>query len=238
MATRVFDKPRIDAGLRRNARAMIDVRRLSLAARRVMNMAAALTCILVTMPLMLLIAALIRITTRGPVLYKQTRVGLDRRGARTMGDNWRRSGNVGGRPFTIYKFCTMAPSAAGAQVWARPDDERVTRLGRVLRRFRLDELPQFFNVLRGDMNVVGPRPEQPDIFAQLRTKIEYYPHRQQVLPGITGWAQINLSYDRSLDDVRRKVALDLEYIRRQSAVEDAKIMLRTLPVMLGRRGGW
>ena len=132
----------------------------------------------------------------------------------------------------------MSEQKAGTQVWATPDDQRITSLGRILRKFRLDELPQFFNVLRGDMNVVGPRPEQPDIFSHLRSKIEYYPHRQQVLPGITGWAQINLSYDRSLDDVRRKVALDLEYIRRQSAVEDAKIMLRTLPVMLGRRGGW
>lgn len=238
MATRVFDKPRINIGLRRRTRASWNTWQLSRASRRVLNMLAALTCLILLMPLMLLIAMLIKLTTRGSVLYAQTRVGLDRRSARTMGDNWRRGGNVGGRPFTIYKFRTMAAESGAAQVWARPDDERVTRLGRILRRFRLDELPQFFNVLRGDMNVVGPRPEQPDIFAQLRTKIDYYPHRQQVLPGITGWAQINLSYDRSLDDVRRKVALDLEYIRRQSAVEDAKIMLRTLPVMLGRRGGW
>jgi lipopolysaccharide/colanic/teichoic acid biosynthesis glycosyltransferase len=238
MATRVFDKPRMALAPRRTALASFSSRSLSLAARRVLNFSAAAAAIVITAPLMLLIAVLVKLTTRGSVLYQQTRVGLDRRGARTMGDNWRRSGNVGGKPFTIYKFRTMAETGGDTQVWARPDDQRVTPLGRVLRKFRLDELPQFFNVLRGDMNVVGPRPEQPDIFSQLRAKIDYYPHRQQVLPGITGWAQINLSYDRSLDDVRRKVALDLEYIRRQSAVEDAKIMLRTLPVMLGRRGGW
>ena len=238
MATRVFDKPRFGLVSAKRAGSTFSAYQLSLGLRRFLNMSTAFAAIVITLPLMTVIALLIKVTTRGSVLYKQTRVGLDRRGSRTMGDNWRRAGNVGGRPFTIYKFRTMAEQTLGEQVWASPDDERITALGGVLRKFRLDELPQFFNVLRGDMNVVGPRPEQPDIFSHLRSKIEYYPHRQQVLPGITGWAQINLSYDRSLDDVRRKVALDLEYIRRQSAVEDAKIMLRTLPVMLGRRGGW
>jgi lipopolysaccharide/colanic/teichoic acid biosynthesis glycosyltransferase len=124
------------------------------------------------------------------------------------------------------------------QVWARPDDPRVTSIGRVLRKFRLDELPQLWNVLLGDMNVVGPRPEQPSIFNYLSRQIEGYARRQRVRPGITGWAQINLTYDTSVDDVRQKVAHDLEYIRNQSAIEDLKIMLRTVPVMLGRRGGW
>ena len=238
MATRVFDKPRFGLVAKESAISTFSAYQLSLGLRRFLNMSTAFVAIVITLPLMIVIAVVIKLTTRGSILYQQTRVGLDRRGSRTMGDNWRRAGNVGGRPFTIYKFRTMAEQSPGDQVWASPDDERVTAFGRVLRKFRLDELPQFFNVLRGDMNVVGPRPEQPDIFSHLRSKIEYYPHRQQVLPGITGWAQINLSYDRSLDDVRRKVALDLEYIRRQSAVEDAKIMLRTLPVMLGRRGGW
>ena len=238
MATRVFEKMQVNPRLFAGTRAKFTSRRLDRAARRFLNIFVALIGIIITLPVMFLIAALVKITTRGSVLYKQTRVGVDRRGSCTMGDNWRRSGNVGGKPFTIYKFRTMSEQPAAAQVWASPDDQRVTSLGRVLRKFRLDELPQLFNVLKGDMNVVGPRPEQPDIFAHLRSKIDYYPHRQQVLPGITGWAQINLSYDRSLDDVRRKVALDLEYIRRQSAVEDAKIMLRTLPVMLGRKGGW
>ena len=108
----------------------------------------------------------------------------------------------------------------------------------MLRKLRLDELPQLWNVLVGDMNVVGPRPEQPTIFASLREQIEEYPHRQRVLPGITGWAQINRAYDSSLDDVREKLSYDLEYIRHRSALEDLRIMLLTPAVMLGRRGGW
>ena len=106
----------------------------------------------------------------------------------------------------------------------------------MLRTFRLDELPQLINVLLGDMNVVGPRPEQPGIFSRLRRQIEGYERRQRVRPGITGWAQINLAYDRTVDDVRQKVAYDLQYIWRQSALEDLGIMLRTLPVMLYGRG--
>ena len=122
------------------------------------------------------------------------------------------------------------------QVWASKDDPRITRVGQFLRKYRLDELPQLFNVLRGDMNVVGPRPEQPEIFGQLRTAVEQYVERQRVLPGITGWAQVNHRYDESVEDVQRKVALDLEYIRSRSAVADLKIMALTLPVMVGRRG--
>ena len=114
----------------------------------------------------------------------------------------------------------------------------MTPVGRVLRKLRLDELPQLWNVLVGDMNVVGPRPEQPAIFAHLRNQIGEYPQRQRVLPGITGWAQINRAYDSSVDDVREKLNYDLEYIRQRSALEDLKIMLLTPAVMLGRRGGW
>jgi lipopolysaccharide/colanic/teichoic acid biosynthesis glycosyltransferase len=140
----------------------------------------------------------------------------------------------------MYKFRTMVTRDAARQVWARPDDPRVTAVGRVLRKFRLDELPQLWNVLRGHMNLVGPRPEQPDIALQLRDQIDGYALRSRVRPGITGWAQVNLPYDRCLDDVRRKVALDLEYIRRQSLTADFAIMLRTPAVMLGlrRRLGW
>src|SRR5437660_8668811 len=108
----------------------------------------------------------------------------------------------------------------------------------MLRKYRLDELPQLWNVLRGDMNVVGPRPEQPKIFSDLRGKIDHYQHRQRVRPGITGWAQINLHYDSSLDDVRRKVSYDLEYIGRQSVLEDLRIMANTVPVMLFKKGAW
>jgi lipopolysaccharide/colanic/teichoic acid biosynthesis glycosyltransferase len=138
------------------------------------------------------------------------------------------------------KFRTMHLDRGNGDrhVWARPDDSRVTAIGRVLRKVRLDELPQLYNVLKGDMNVVGPRPEQPAIFVYLREQIEAYQRRQRVRPGITGWAQVNQGYDQSVDDVRNKLRFDLEYIRRQSAPEDLKIMLRTLPVMLFGRGGW
>ena len=145
---------------------------------------------------------------------------------------------MGGKPFTIYKFRTMYEDGDAPQVWATPGDPRVTPIGRVLRKYRLDELPQLFNVLKGDMNVVGPRPEQPEIFADLRQEVSGYSYRQRVLPGITGWAQINQSYDTCIDDVRRKVELDLEYIGRTSAVEDLRIMAQTVPVMLGKRGAW
>jgi lipopolysaccharide/colanic/teichoic acid biosynthesis glycosyltransferase len=111
-------------------------------------------------------------------------------------------------------------------------------VGRILRRTRLDELPQFYNVLRGDMNIVGPRPERPTIFADLRTNIPEYSMRQRVKPGITGWAQVNQAYDACVDDVRRKVQYDLEYVRRQGLYEDVRIMSMTLPVMLFGKGGW
>ena len=205
--------------------------------RRLVNIVVAAVGLALTSPLLLLIAALIKLTSRGPVLFTQARVGLDRRALTGAGGNTRRNMDLGGTPFTMYKFRTMrAAEQNGKQVWARADDERVTPIGRVLRTFRLDELPQLFNVLKGDMNIVGPRPEQPDIFLYLREQIESYPRRQRVRPGITGWAQVNQGYDTSVDDVRRKVHYDLEYIRRQSALEDLKIMLRTVPVMLLRRG--
>jgi lipopolysaccharide/colanic/teichoic acid biosynthesis glycosyltransferase len=189
---------------------------------------------------MLIIAALVKLTSRGPVLFTQTRIGLDRRALSRAGGNTRRELDLGGKPFTMFKFRTMCVErdSGDKQVWAQPDDLRVTAIGRVLRKFRLDELPQLINVLRGDMNVVGPRPEQPAIFVYLREQIEGYQRRQRVRPGITGWAQVNQAYDRSVDDVRRKVTLDLQYIRHQSALEDLKIMLRTPAVMLLGRGAW
>jgi len=191
------------------------------ATRRALNIVVATVGLIVASPLMLLIGALIKLTSRGPVLFTQTRVGLDRRALSGAGGNTRR-------------HTDETPS----EVWAQPEDARVTPLGQVLRKFRLDELPQLFNVLKGDMNIVGPRPEQPTIFVYLREQIEGYQRRQRVRPGITGWAQINQGYDTSVDDVRHKVRYDLEYIRRQSALEDLRIMARTLPVMLRRRGAW
>jgi len=209
-------------------------------ARRILNVLVAAVGIVLTLPLMCAVAALIRLTSRGPVLFTQLRIGLDRRALSRAGGNTRRHIDWGGRAFVMYKFRTMYTDdrQAGGEVWARPGDPRVTPVGRFLRSCRLDELPQLFNVLKGDMNVVGPRPEQPTIFVQLREQIEGYQRRQRVRPGITGWAQINLRYDRTIEDVRTKVAFDLEYIRRQSGREDLLIMLRTLPVMLFRRGGW
>ncbi len=205
--------------------------------RRLVNIVVAAIGLVITSPLLLLIGALVKLTSRGPVLFTQDRVGLDRRALTGAGGNTRRNIDLGGAPFTMYKFRTMRPAGHdGKQVWAHADDERITPVGRILRKFRLDELPQLFNVLKGDMNVVGPRPEQPDIFVYLREQIESYPRRQRVRPGITGWAQINQGYDTSVDDVRRKVRYDLEYIRHQSVLEDFRIMVRTLPVMLFRRG--
>ncbi|OLC72605.1 MAG: hypothetical protein AUH78_15785 [Gemmatimonadetes bacterium 13_1_40CM_4_69_8] len=208
--------------------------------RRLLNISVAAVGLVLALPLMLLIGLLIKLTSRGPVLFKQTRVGLDRRALSRMGGNTRRRIDLGGHPYTMYKFRTMYVDhrSTDRQVWAQPDDARVTPIGRLLRRFRLDELPQLVNVLKGDMNVVGPRPEQPAIFVHLREQIEGYQRRQRVRPGITGWAQINLSYDRSVDDVRQKLTFDLEYVRRQSAPQDLKIMLRTLPVMVLGRGAW
>jgi lipopolysaccharide/colanic/teichoic acid biosynthesis glycosyltransferase len=205
-----------------------------------MNMTLALLALMALLPVFVLLAVLIKLTSRGPVLYLQERVGLDRRLPGIGTQNRRRTHDVGGRPFTIYKFRTMrvdAEQLSGA-VWAQPQDPRVTPLGRVLRQYRLDELPQLLNVLRGEMNLVGPRPERPTIFAELRGHISEYPLRQRAKPGITGLAQINHHYDRSLDDVRTKVSYDLEYIRRQSLREDLRIMLKTIPVVLLRRGGW
>lgn len=206
--------------------------------RRTLNVVVALAALVVALPVMVVVAVLIKLTSPGPVFYKQTRVGIDRRSAK--GGNWRRTVDYGGRLFTIYKFRTMRDSSdrQSQEVWATPDDPRVTPLGKVLRKYRLDELPQLINVLRGDMNVVGPRPEQPRIFMSLRTQVERYTARQRVLPGITGWAQINQDYDQSLDDVRRKVNLDIEYLHRASVLEDLRILARTLPVVLLKKGAW
>ena len=209
-------------------------------AHRALNFVLALVAILALLPVFVLLAVLIKLTSRGPVFYLQERVGLDRRSPGPGAHNHRRARDLGGAPFTIYKFRTMrvdAEQLSGA-VWAQQQDPRVTPLGRVLRQYRLDELPQLLNVLKGEMNIVGPRPERPTIFAELRSHIAEYPLRQRAKPGITGLAQINHHYDRSIDDVRTKVGYDLEYIRRQSLREDLRIMLKTIPVILLRRGGW
>ena len=182
------------------------------------------------------VAVAVKLSSAGPVFYRQRRVGLDVR--TTSGGNHRRKVDLGGRPFTIYKFRTMRVPLPGqeVQVWASHQDPRITPIGNFLRRTRLDEIPQLLNVLLGDMNVVGPRPEQPEIFQTLRNEVPNYHARQQVRPGITGRAQITLQYDRCVDDVRKKVVADLEYIGSQSLVEDLRIMAMTAPVMLFRKG--
>ena len=265
---------------RSRVRALLVSERLN----RTVNFTIALVSLLVLTPLIFLIAVAVKLTSRGPIVYRQTRVGVDRRrsggdrrgagerrtararfaetrgsadapsadaprterrasnprgdrraSGRRGGD--RRAVDVGGRAFTMYKFRTMTVNAeTNGAVWATKNDARVTPIGGILRGTRLDELPQLVNVLKGEMNIVGPRPERPSIFMQLRKEIDSYHLRQRAKPGITGWAQINQNYDTSIDDVRRKVEYDLAYIERRSVVEDMRIMARTLPVMFFRKG--
>ena len=206
---------------------------------RVMNVSVAVIALVALAPLMALVAILVKATSRGPVFYSQVRVGVDRRFRQKFASD-RRGYDYGGKPFEMYKFRSMTVDAEpdGKAVWAKKNDPRVTSIGKVLRKTRIDELPQLWNVIRGDMNIVGPRPERPTIFAELRKDIPQYGMRQRVKPGITGLAQISQSYDACLDDVRSKVGYDLEYLRKQNIIEDLKIMSLTVPVMLLRRGGW
>lgn len=198
----------------------------------------ALLGLVLASPLLLAIAVAIKVDSPGPVFYRQLRVGRDRRrGSDDAGDveRSRRTLDLGGRPFVIYKFRTMHVGAEAdcGPTWGSPDDDRTTRVGRFLRRHRLDELPQLYNVLRGDMSIVGPRPERPAIFRDLREEIGRYPRRQRVRPGITGWAQINRPTDQTVDDVQHKLEYDLEYVERRSLWFDVRIMLRT-PLVMAR----
>jgi len=206
---------------------------------RALNVGVALSAMVLLAPVMALVALAVRLTSKGPVLYSQVRVGVDRR-FRSKHPDDRRAYDHGGRLFKMYKFRSMRVDAEadGKAVWAQKSDPRATPVGKFLRKTRLDELPQLYNVIRGDMNIVGPRPECPAIFAQLREDIPQYAERQRVKPGITGWAQINQAYDSCIDDVKNKVRYDLDYVRSQSLTHDLRIMSMTLPVMLFRRGGW
>ena len=207
---------------------------------RVLNVVVAAIALIITLPLWLLIAVAVKLTSRGPVFYTQTRVGLDQRGLLPARGDSRRRADIGGKPFRILKFRTMTVDAEhhGNAVWAQANDQRVTAIGGFLRSCRFDELPQLLNVIRGDMNLVGPRPERPQLFTELRQQIPDYQKRQRVPPGITGHAQVHLQYDTSVEDVKRKVQHDMEYIAHRSVWEDLKIMLKTIPVMLFRKGGW
>ena len=171
-------------------------------------------------PVMLLVFVLVRLSSSGPALYRQRRVGKN---------------DV---PFTLFKFRSMfadAEAESGA-VWAQKDDPRVTLVGKWLRRLRLDELPQLFNVLRGEMSIVGPRPERPEFVTELEKKIPYYRQRHCIKPGITGWAQINHKYSDTLEDTIIKLEYDLYYIKNLAPALDAFIIFHTVKVMLLSRG--
>jgi exopolysaccharide biosynthesis polyprenyl glycosylphosphotransferase len=180
----------------------------------------AIAGIALTLPVMILAWLAVRLTSRGPAVYSQVRTGL------------------GGRPFKVLKFRSMyvdAESRTGA-VWATRDDPRITPVGRWLRKLRIDELPQFFNVLKGEMAIVGPRPERPEFVAALSEKIPFYGRRHAVMPGITGWAQINYRYSESFEDTATKLEYDLYYIKHMSMSLDFYIMMQTAKVMLLSRG--
>ncbi len=184
------------------------------------DVAVSLFCLVAALPLMLLIAIAIKLDSPGPVLFRQRRVGQN---------------NV---PFTLYKFRSMRVNAekhTGA-VWSTADDPRVTRVGRIIRKLRLDELPQFFNVVRRDMSIVGPRPERPEFVAVLAERIPYYRQRHAVKPGITGWAQVNYHYGESFEDAVRKLEYDLYYIKYMSQSLNYYIIFATIKTMLLGRG--
>jgi lipopolysaccharide/colanic/teichoic acid biosynthesis glycosyltransferase len=208
--------------------------------RRVLDILVSLTALVVFFPIGLLIALATLIDSGMPIFYVQERVGLDRRTAqspRFKGKDRRRRAGYG-RPIHVYKFRSMrqdAESATGA-VWAQRKDPRSTRVGSVLRRTHLDEVPQFVNVLRGDMTIVGPRPERPQLVEELVTALPDYALRTRVPPGITGMAQIYNGYDDSLDSASRKVEYDLYYIRNSSLQLDLQIMAATAGYLVRKRG--
>ncbi len=188
--------------------------------RRGADIVLALTLLLFTLPLTLLVALLIRLESSGPVFYRQERVGLN------------------GRPFELIKFRSMrADAEAGLDPqWARPADPRVTRVGGFLRLARIDELPQLWNVLRGEMSVIGPRPERPFFVERLAAVIPGYHERARVKPGITGWAQVNYRYGASIEDARMKLAYDLYYVKHRSLLLDLSILAATVRVVLFQEG--
>jgi sugar transferase (PEP-CTERM system associated) len=188
--------------------------------QRIINMMLAAFGLLVGLPFLLLTALAVRLSSAGPTLYRQVRVGFN------------------GQPFTLYKFRSMradAEAATGA-VWASKDDPRITSVGRIIRRIRFDELPQLFNVIKGEMAIVGPRPERPEFVRALSEQIPYYRQRHCVRPGITGWAQINHKYGDTLEDTVTKLEYDLYYIKNMSVSLDTYIVFHTLKTMLLTRG--
>ncbi|WP_294333849.1 TIGR03013 family XrtA/PEP-CTERM system glycosyltransferase [uncultured Sphingomonas sp.] len=184
--------------------------------KRLFDIAASLILLVVAMPLVLVTAVLIKLESRGPALYRQRRVGLY------------------GQPFHVLKLRSMRQDAEapGEAVWAEKDDPRITRIGRIIRKIRVDELPQCWSVLKGEMSFVGPRPERPQFVEDLEQVLPYYAERHMVKPGITGWAQINYPYGASIDDARQKLEYDLFYAKNYSPFLDLLILLQTARVIL------
>jgi sugar transferase (PEP-CTERM system associated) len=193
--------------------------RISGFARNAVHRIVAAVGAVLSLPLSLVTAVLIKLDSRGPVFYRQERVGKN------------------GRPFTLLKFRSMGVDAEDSgPVWASKGDDRATRVGRVIRKIRVDEIPQFWNILRGEMNFVGPRPERPHFVAQLAREIPYYEQRHLIPPGLTGWAQIKYPYGASIEDARQKLQYDLFYIKNQSLILDAIVLFETIKIILFGRG--
>lgn len=189
-------------------------------AKRLIDIVVSLVVLVVGLPLWILIAILIKLDSRGPIIYKQERVGKD------------------GKIFTLYKFRSMYENAEAmtGPTWATKNDPRVTRIGKILRKLHLDEIPQFFNVLKGDMSLIGPRPERPMFVEKLSKEIPLYKRRLKVKPGITGWAQVKYKYDESIEDVKKKLQYDLFYIENMSLRMDLKIIAYTILHVLSGKG--
>jgi exopolysaccharide biosynthesis polyprenyl glycosylphosphotransferase len=193
---------------------------LSRGFKRILDVTVGLSLTIATLPLMLATAAAIKLDSRGPVFYRQERTGLH------------------GKTFTLFKFRSMATNAeaAGKPQWARTRDPRITRIGAFIRASRIDELPQLLNVLRGEMSMIGPRPERPSFVNQLAKAIPFYGHRCYVKPGLTGWAQVNYQYGASVEDAREKLAYDLYYVKNRGVLLDMVILLSTVRVILFGEG--
>lgn len=194
--------------------------RLSTFVRESLYRGIALVGLLISLPIALVTALLIKLETEGPFLYKQERVGKN------------------GVSFTLYKFRSMHQDAEanGEPVWATDDDERATKVGKIIRKIRVDEIPQFWNIIKGEMSFIGPRPERPHFVSHLAADIPFYEYRHLVAPGLTGWAQINYPYGASIEDARQKLQYDLYYIKNQSFALDVIIMFETVKTVIFGRG--
>ena len=195
--------------------------RLKSVFRELIHRGLALIGLILSLPIAILTAVLIKLESRGAIFYKQERVGKN------------------GKIFKVIKFRSMRTDAEkdGKPVWATAGDDRVTRIGRIIRKIRVDEIPQFWNILKGEMSFVGPRPERPHFVAQLAEEIPFYDHRHLVAPGLTGWAQIKYPYGASVEDARQKLQYDLYYIKNQSLALDLVIVFETIKTVLFSKGG-